>query len=548
MISLLTPPRRSFASFVRVILPALALLALALAAATPAWATIPTTTPRRVDDGPVVEAQITRDGAHVVFVNQSLSVMLYSAPFAGGGSVPLTAEPIMPEGRFQYEVTSTSATVVVLAQVDANAPRELYSIPIAGGQRTNLAPSLPPDTVIDFFRLTPDGQTVVFQTTEQVNGFPEPGDLFAVPVQGGSAPRRLNDALPEGRVVLTWEIAQDSGRVIYVAGEPFGEAQLELISAPIAPGPTVLIEAFSPPFGAPLPLIYTSADGATVVYTKAIGESEQQLRVASTTTGAPATLPAPDDARAFRVIGFTPDNSRIVYLAGPTFGDEGAYSTLVDGSGAVAQLSASLTEVRTITTAQISPDGTQVVMTFLSGSPERSAILRTTITGEDPLRIDPQQPFGTIDFARITPSGDHLIYREGTRFFSLPMQGDEAIVIAEGFETAATPTFLIGLTADGNYIIFRGRRIGETAYPLFIASIATAGEVQQLSAPIDTVAGPPVRGGGFLGFAVSATTNRVVFQGRTEPNGSRMAVYTVAIDEAEPPPTGQTLYLPLLRR
>jgi Tol biopolymer transport system component len=460
----------------------------------------------------------------------------------------LTAEPIMPEGRFQYDVTSTSATVVVLAQVDPNAPRELYSIPIAGGQRTNLAPSLPSNTVIDFFRLTPDGQTVVFQTTQLVNDIPEPGNLFAVPVQGGSTPRRLNDVLPEGRSVLTWEIAQDSQRVIYVAGEQFGVAQLEVISTPIAAGPTVPIEAFSPPFGAPLPLIYTSADGATVVYTKAIGDTKQQLRVASTTTGAPTTIPAPDDARAFRVIGFTPDNSRIVYLAGPTFGDEGAYSTLVNGTGEVVKLSASLAEVRTITSAQISPDGTQVVMTFLSGSPERSAILRTTITGEEPLRIDPQQPFGTIEFARITPSGAHLVYRDATRFFSVPMQGNDPIVIADGFEAAATPTFLIGLTADGNYLIFRGRRIGETTYPLFLASIATTGEVQQLSTPIDTVSGPPVRGGGFLGFAVSATTNRVVFQGRAEPTGSDMAVYTVAIDEAEPLPTEQSVYLPLIRR
>ncbi len=83
-----------------------------------------------------------------------------------------------------YEISPDGNTVVYIADRDTDNIFELYSVPIAGGTNTKLSGTMVTDGDVSFgagkrFQFSPDGQTVVYLADQEINGTPE---LFAVPI------------------------------------------------------------------------------------------------------------------------------------------------------------------------------------------------------------------------------------------------------------------------------------------------------------------------------------------------------------------------------
>ena len=506
---------------------------------------------RKLNDGPIAEARLSPDGAYALFLAQQqpdLRLTLESVAFTGGASVPLSPEPITEFGNLLYEITADSARVVVLARPSGNDVPDLYSIPIGGGPATHLATDLPANTTVSFFRITPDSQTVLFQAVASVGGLPGPSELFAIPVSGGSAPRRLNAPLAANETVRQWELSKDGSDVVYLAGLDGGAMRLE--SALVAGGAPTTIDSFNLPFGVPQVDFKLSADGSRVVYQRPISLTEAQLFTAVTTSAAPTAVSAPGDANSFAIVGITPDNSRVVYAAGPLSGTEGIYSAPLGATGTFITLTGGLAPDSSFG-GVLSPDGARVLVSAFSDATRRTSLSSIAVTGGAPFLIEPQLPSGGgISLSRITPDSARIVYREDRQFYSVPIAGGSRVLIADEMDAAGTSQlFLLTFTADGKYMIFRGKLVGEPGYPLFITPVAEAGGLQRLSGQIVTVAGPPVSGGGAVGFSLDSTGGRAIFQGTSNPSGGTMALYAVETGtQSGSDPSGKRLYLPLLRR
>lgn len=527
----------------------LSLILFALISPLPTHAALQIGQVLKLADKPIAKATLSPNGVSVVFISQNdvLDSTLKSIPFKGGQAVSLTPQPITASGSLSYSITGDSSRVVILSQLTGSDTPDLYSIPIRGGQITHLAANLPAGTTVDFFRLTPDGKAVVFQATRTVSLLYHPTEIYVVPVDGSSVPRRLNAAFGTNDTVRQWVLSKDGSRVVYLVGQEGSGVAVQLVGVALAGSIPAMIDTFTIPSGVSQILFTLSDDGSRIVYRRPVSETEEQLFTASTTSGGPAQVSAPATAKIFSVAGITPDNGKVVYTAGPVTGTEGVYSAPLTGGGSFTSFMGNLPADSSFG-ATMSPDGAHVLITATSNTTLRTSLVSTSINGSAPFLIEPQLPSGGgISLSRITPDSARIVYREGSQYFSTPITGGSPVLIADNMDSAATnQSFLLNFTADSKYMIFRGRVVGEQGYPLFITPVAEAGGLQRLSGQIATVAGPPVVGSGVLGFALDSSGGRIVFLGTTNPVGGAMSVYAV---ETGTQPAGlyeKYLYLPLL--
>ncbi len=110
-------------------------------------------------------------------------------------SIKLNA-PFLPEVAgdvFLFEISPDGSRVVYIADQDLDEQYELYSVPIGGGDEDagpiRLNGPLVFDGDVRWFRISPDGECVVYQAAPDVRL--EYG-LFSVPIDGSADPIRLS--------------------------------------------------------------------------------------------------------------------------------------------------------------------------------------------------------------------------------------------------------------------------------------------------------------------------------------------------------------------
>ena len=195
------------------------------------------------EPGPRSEFELAPDGSAVVYraelaygrfelfavpIDGSLPPVPLHGPLTGGRAVV----------RLGYQVTADSSRVVFAADLIEQGARSLYAVPITGGVApidlcgafvAGGGPWLPEDRA-DGFRITPDGDTVVYAADQRFDNVIE---LFAVPIHGGRAPRRLSPPLgPDGDVLLPFEFSPDGEWVAYLAGQTAVWSLELFVSAP----------------------------------------------------------------------------------------------------------------------------------------------------------------------------------------------------------------------------------------------------------------------------------------------------------------------------
>ena len=165
----------------------------------------------------------------------------------------------------------------------------IFSSPIDGSSpAVRLNSPLPLGGLITFdFKISPDGRFVVYRANQNESTAQE---LFSVPIDGSSAPVRLNNPLTDRGDVLAFEISPDSNLVVYKADE---------ITAGINNLFVVPVDG--------------SSDASRI-------DPDVFTIVGDTTEVIDAGVPIPTDNPNVNTFKITPDGQNVVYMTAQTAG------------------------------------------------------------------------------------------------------------------------------------------------------------------------------------------------------------------------------------
>jgi hypothetical protein len=159
---------------------------------------------------------------------------LWTMP-ADASAAPVRLNPTLaPEGDVDdFRLTPNGQRVVYVADQDVNNVRELYSVPADGGASVQLSGSMTAggDIVASEFLISPDGARVVYLADQSANDVFE---LYSAPIDGSQPAVRLHPALSGGQDVRSGValITPDSRTVVFAA-ELNTDLVVELFAAPI---------------------------------------------------------------------------------------------------------------------------------------------------------------------------------------------------------------------------------------------------------------------------------------------------------------------------
>ena len=148
---------------------------------------------------------------------------LYSVPITG--SIPVRLNPSVDNGMtvhgLKFEIGPNSLYVIYGENIDRNAYAldpdlsSLYGVPITGGTPARLSPSGDSGTVTGRFRISPNGEYVVYeQTTDKETDAPHMHQLYSAPI-GGGVPERLSPLLGKDAHYDYWfQISPPNGELI----------------------------------------------------------------------------------------------------------------------------------------------------------------------------------------------------------------------------------------------------------------------------------------------------------------------------------------------
>jgi Tol biopolymer transport system component len=186
--------------------------------------------------------RISADGSTVVYAaDGSINdvIQFYSVPIGGGPVTTLTfvaaGAPILG-GQYTFEISPDSSRLVY--RVTYQGARQLYSVPLAGGEVVKLNEELVEFGHVEEFHIAPDSSRVVYLANQQDANSQE---LYSVPIAGGPV-AKLNSALPWLGNVISAQISPDSERVVYVADQQV-KSEYEIFSVPLADGDITRLNA-----------------------------------------------------------------------------------------------------------------------------------------------------------------------------------------------------------------------------------------------------------------------------------------------------------------
>ena len=389
--------------------------------------------PLRVTD----EIGITADGSRVVYLERVPGTTrdeLYSAEVHGDGP-PVELDTGLSEVEVRdFLISPDGGRVVFSARQDDSPVVQILSVPIDG----SAAPvDLTPPAVRSArssrgYEITPDGARVVYRVDQDLNRVFE---LFSAPIDGSSAPVKLNTPLPSGRHVEQFRVSQDGRRVVYLAD--FSATNVfELFSVPIEGG--------SPPVRLNGPLVpgsdvdfdfEISPNSRLVAFIAQLSPTEAALWVAPIDGRFPARA---IQANPMTMGRFTPDSRRIVVRVRKGEGPIDLYSVTIGRGGA-----RNLTETpdgvgQWVFEYFITPDGASIV--YLESFSATSDLRRVPVDGHSSPAV--LCSFWAWNDLVLTSDGRFLLFRaepaccppydfQGS-LFSVPVDGHRGLLELNG--------------------------------------------------------------------------------------------------------------------
>ncbi len=266
---------------------------------------------------------------------------------------------------YGFQFSPDSSRVLYRADQTTDEVYEIFSVPSAGGAATKLNGALVAngDVYVYGFQFSPDSSRVLYyadQTTDEVY------EIFSVPSAGGAA-TKLNGALAANGDVFDYglQFSPDSSRVLYYADQTTDEVY-EIFSAPSAGGAATKLNG---------PLVANgnvstsglafSPDSSRVLYRADQTTDEVYEIFSAPSAGGAATklngaLVANGNV-SFYGFQFSPDSSRVLYLADQTTDEVSEIFLVPSAGGTATKLNGALVAGGGVNGAQFSPDGSRVL-------------------------------------------------------------------------------------------------------------------------------------------------------------------------------------------
>lgn len=441
-----------------------------------------------VDHSSATRPLVFADGRFAVYVHDAVvdhAKELWSVPVAGGDPIRLSGLFPSPASPIQLALTPDAQTAVYLAPQDSTDVYELYSAPIAGpeGSWIRLNQTLVAFGDVAEFVLAPDGGRVAYVADAQTDGI---FDVWSVPVAGGTAIRLRPTITADGSTAFPQylRVSADGSRVAFHANfSDLGELDLwsarldgtggvHRLSGDLAEGSSVQNDfAFSP-------------DGARVVY-RAAGETPGKVELHSVPAAggsAPVrlngTLPAAGDVMGFV---FSPDGSRVVYLADQQVDERfELYSVPVTG-GTPVPLNGPLVAGGDIPRGDfaVAPDGARVVYRADQAEDERFELYSVPLTGGAAVKLNGALDVGgdILDFA-FTPDGSRVVYRGDQQtdgafeLYAVPVAGGAAVRVSDPLVPGGRVFSGYSISPDGSHVAYLADREFASRVELSRAPIA----------------------------------------------------------------------------
>tara|TARA_R110002073_G_scaffold128397_3_gene274148 strand:+ start:2566 stop:4719 length:2154 start_codon:yes stop_codon:yes gene_type:complete len=366
----------------------------------------------------IIDFKITPDNNKVIYLYKNVyTSILYSVPINGGPKKELNPS-ILSGGEIKdFKLAPDGNTIVYLADQDIYEKFELYTVDINGGNSTKISGSMPDNTDVfiwfDSFIISPDGNTVVFLADMDLDDYQE---VYSVPIVGGTLTKlsQTNDQVH----FRTVKISPNSNFVLYVSDS-------ELFSVPINGGIPVKLNAPRQDVGGQVSSNYDiSSDSNFVLYKHQFyGDDSVNSSVYITpiTGGNKTNISGTGySTGAWR---FTPDN-QVIYFTGTIYESEGSFYS-VDQNGV------------------------------------------------DNLKLINSTPINTVFEFEITPNGNHIIFKGADEnydnyIYSLQMSGGTHTQISDKFRSGS-----FKLSPNGNSVLFLADR--EVDIVLELYEVPTSG-------------------------------------------------------------------------
>jgi Tol biopolymer transport system component len=371
------------------------------------------------------------------------------------------------------------------------------------------------------FKISPDGQYVVYRADQDTDGVIE---LYSVPLAGGT-PVKLNGILPTGSSVQNdYQISPDSSRVIYRAPQDtFGV--YELYSVPIA-GPTsggVKLNVALVVDGDVLENFQISPNSKQVVY-RADQQTEGVFELYSVPLTGPAingvkinnVLVTYGDVWAFQI---SPDSSSVVYRADQDTNDvDELYSVPLTGpAGAGVKLNGALVTGGDMLNFQISPDSSRVVYVADQQTDEVGELYSVPLVGPAGAGVKLNGAMVTggevSDYFQISVDSSRVVYwadqdTDGVlELYSVPLAGPAgAGVKLNGALVAGGDVWDFQASPDSSRVVYRADQQTNDVFELY--SVPLTGPA---SAGVK-LNGALVTFGDVWAIRVSPDSSRVVYQ------------------------------------
>jgi len=412
------------------------------------------------DSPEVTSLKVTADSRRAVY---SLwpNDELFSVPIDGSsGPANLSSGSVhhlfQPDGG--YQLSLDSGRVVYLK---AGGAPELYSAPVDGSlSPVRLNEPLPSGGDVDSFQVAAGG-LVVYRATQQTNDVEE---LYSVPGDGSGLPKRLNGLLVAGGDVLDFAV---EGPLVLYSADQEQDGLAELYRVPVDGGlPPVKL---NPPLSA--------------------GEG---------------------------VGDFASGGGRVVYVVGGTL-----HSVPLDGSQVATQLSSGGVD-RVVRSFEISPDESRVVYledTLDGFVPVARRLFGAAIAGGGPpVELSGQMVAnGKVkDFAISADSGC-VVYRADQEthnvfeLYGVAISGGNAVKLNGGLAPGGD-VYEYSIDASTGHVLYRADQEADGVDELFVVGIS--------GGVVTKVNGPLVSGGGVHAFVLSPTGDFVVYRAKQDLGGS----------------------------
>jgi hypothetical protein len=241
-------------------------------------------------------------------------------PATGGSTVVLNDHLTTGGDVIDYAITSDSQTMVYRADQEEDNVLRLYSVPVPqsgssgrnGALSTELTPNVTGSQDVNGFIITPDGQTVVYESDERSTGRDE---LYSIPVDGSTSSTQLTPDFESFADVGVFQVGPNSTYAVYVADQDESNKE-EIYSVPIdGNSPPVKL---NPTFddGRIQRDFKISPDGNFVMFEAEIRESSQarDLFFAPIAGGTPVQLTDSFTTGSIRTFLFSPDSTLIAFM------------------------------------------------------------------------------------------------------------------------------------------------------------------------------------------------------------------------------------------